>query len=529
MKVAGFWNGHDCSFCILENGKPVIHAELERYIREKEPKGDSVDFFLDVMGKEYKNIDYVALSDGIVEFESVFNKFLSSHDVPNDFKDKIKEWSNNKFTVLGHHLAHAANAFFSSNLEESLILTIDGGGWEALNEEGKGIPSKRGAFIGKSNKIKEILNIDDYNIGGMWTNFTRLIFGLSVGYPYGHSAGTVMAMASIGNRTKFIDKIMELEMQFPNYFNGMYPDCDDQLKYDVAASLQHWTEIRIREYIAKFYNENESYCKNLCLSGGVILNSVVVGKIKKWFPFENIYVCPVPYDGGQCIGAAQYLYHHILDYPRVTWKDNFSPYLGELYDLEDIKKSLKKYSDKVSFITSDDEDVLNLLENQKIISVFGGGSESGRRALGDRSILADPRSPDMKGMINEKVKHRQWFRPFAPSILREEVSNWFEYDVDSPYMNFVLPFKEEVRDKIPAVLHLDNTGRLQTVTKNDNKWYYNFIKKWKDKTDVPILLNTSFNDREPIVETPEHAINCYLKTNIDYLYFYDEKILVSKV
>ena len=160
--------------------------------------------------------------------------------------------------------------------------------------------------------------------------------------------------------------------------------------------------------------------------------------------------------------------------------------------------------------------------------MFHGGAESGRRALGNRSILADPRSPDMKDLINEKVKHRQWYRPFAPSILREDVKDWFEKDVDSPYMSFVIPFREEVKDKIPAVVHLDGTGRLQTVTKESNEWYYNFIKKWKNKTGVPILLNTSFNDREPIVETPEHAVNCFMGTNIDYLYFSDYNILINK-
>ena len=134
----------------------------------------------------------------------------------------------------------------------------------------------------------------------------------------------------------------------------------------------------------------------------------------------------------------------------------------------------------------------------------------------------------MKALINKKVKHRQWFRPFAPSILREDVKDWFEHDIDSPYMNFAIKFREEVIEKVPAVVHFNNTGRLQTVTEKDNKWYYNFIKQWKEKSGVPIVLNTSFNDREPIVETPEHAIKCYLKTNIDYLYFFDYGILVSK-
>ena len=171
---------------------------------------------------------------------------------------------------------------------------------------------------------------------------------------------------------------------------------------------------------------------------------------------------------------------------------------------------------------------MKLLAEQSIISVFGGGSESGRRALGNRSILCDPRGPKMKDIINEKVKHRQWFRPFAPSILRDKVSDWFYRDVDSPYMTTVLDWKEEVKEKVPAVVHLNGTARLQTVTKNDNEWYYNFIENFYKETGVPIVLNTSFNDREPIVENPQHALGCFMRTNIDYLYFRDFGILVRK-
>ena len=203
--------------------------------------------------------------------------------------------------------------------------------------------------------------------------------------------------------------------------------------------------------------------------------------------------------------------------------------MGCSYDLESIQESLKEVKDKVIEKKVNDDYVIDLLsKDDNVISVFGGGSESGRRALGNRSILADPRSPDMKDIINEKVKHRQWFRPFAPSIIAEDVKDWFERDVESPYMTTVIKFKDKVRDKVPAVVHFDGSARLQTVTENDNKWYYNFIKKFKDKVGVPILLNTSFNDREPIVETPEHAINCFLRTSIDYLYFRDYNILVKK-
>ena len=246
--------------------------------------------------------------------------------------------------------------------------------------------------------------------------------------------------------------------------------------------------------------------KHICMSGGVVLNSVMIGKMYDWFPnVEQIYICPVPYDGGLAIGSAQYVYHQVLRNPRVEWKDNCTPYLGSSYDNKDVLDVIKENESKLEVREVNDDNVVDLLIEQNIISVFGGGSESGRRALGNRSILTDPRSPMMKDLINEKVKH-----------------------INSPYMTTVLKWKDEVRDKVPAVVHLNGTARLQTVSQNDNEWYYNFIKKFEDKTGVPIVLNTSFNDREPIVETPKHAINCFLGTNIDYLYFYEAGILVSK-
>lgn len=176
----------------------------------------------------------------------------------------------------------------------------------------------------------------------------------------------------------------------------------------------------------------------------------------------------------------------------------------------------------------DDGYVIDLLLQQKIVSVYGGKSESGRRALGNRSILADPRHAEMKAILNEKVKHREPFRPFAPSVLREEVASWFEKDIDSPYMSFAIKVRKDKRDQVPAIVHFDGTARLQTVTARTNPWYHGFLCKWHDASGVPILLNTSFNDREPIVETPDHAISCFERTNIDYLYFFEYGIVVSK-
>jgi len=173
-------------------------------------------------------------------------------------------------------------------------------------------------------------------------------------------------------------------------------------------------------------------------------------------------------------------------------------------------------------------DMINLLEKGEIVSVYDGSSESGRRALGNRSILADPRKDDMKDRVNAKVKHRQWYRPFAPSILKSKTAEWFEKDVESPYMQFVIKFKPNMGAKVPAVNHFDGTARLQTVREEDNKWYFDFLTAWEEKTGVPIILNTSFNDREPICETPQHALGCFMGTDIDHLYFVKEGILVSK-
>ena len=511
MKIAGIWNGHDCSFCILENGYPTIHAELERYTREKEPPGDSYKFFKELQ-KTDNDIDHWITC----EETHLITEGNEKYKIPpcKDFK--------HEFYAVGHHQAHAANAFFSSNLKESLIITIDGGGMEQNQWTATTI------WKGLDNKIHpgKIVPKEQLNIGNLWTRVTQQIFGLSAGYPYGHSAGTVMATTCLGNKDTYLEEFSKNPYYFCDTWNQRQEKDDDQAKYDVAAALQYWTEQQIKQLIGDALKWYPS--KNLCLAGGVVLNCVMTTKIYDWFDFENIYVTPTPHDGGLTIGAAQYLWHHELDNPRIEWRDNFTPYLGQNHSKSSLDSALDKFSDKIEINETTDEEVLDLLFNQNIISVFGGCSESGRRALGNRSILADPRSDKMKDLINKKVKHRQWFRPFAPSILREEVGKWFEKDIDSPYMNFAVPFKKEMKDKVPAVVHLDGTGRIQTVTENDNKWYYNFIKKWFAISGVPILLNTSFNDREPIVETPEHAIKCFLGTNIDYLYFREYNMLIKR-
>ncbi len=539
MKIASSWSGHDCSYCVLENGIPIIHDELERFNREKEPAGDGIS----LMFENYDDVDDI-------------KHFATCHPVSkiknySDSLEKLGKIINNnggQVYVVGHHQSHAANAFFSSNLNDAVIITLDGGGVEQDN-----FVTAATIWKGNENKIQHLhtFKLNDLNIGGIWTRVTRYVFNLQSGWPRGHQAGSVMAMAAFGDPNKYRDDFLKMltsdnaaasqkprnQPKGPNvgtdpahpYLHKyrLIADSSEEERFNLAAGLQSATERVIKDLIEIILKQVPS--ENICMSGGVVLNCVAVGKIKKWFPdIKNIYIPPTPHDGGLTIGAAQYVWHQVLDNPRIEWKDNFTPYLGKKYSIEDINSAISKFKQVDSEVNVLNERVINLLLNQKIISVFGGGSESGRRALGCRSILADPRSDKMKDLINEKVKHRQWYRPFAPSMLREEVENWFERDDDSPYMNIVLNFKEEKKRLVPAVVHKDGTARVQTVTANDNPWYYNFIKKWEEKSGVPIILNTSFNDREPICETPEHAIRCFLKTDIDYLYFYDHQILLKK-
>jgi carbamoyltransferase len=543
MKIAGVWSGHDCSFCVFENGKPEVHAELERYNREKSPKGDSINFLFERMGKECDDVEHfisVHPKKKIIQHENSFEKAL-----------EICKKNGGDFHFISHHKAHAANAFYSSNLSESLVITLDGGGVE----DDRGGESACTVWLGKEKTLKHLKTFRPYeiNIGGVWTRVTRYIFRLNNGWPLGGQEGSVMAMAALGDSQKYfkdfqkmlIQDILPSSMKPKGQPDGpttkddpTHPyldpwvkiaDSSEQEKYNLAAGLQAATEWLIKEIVGQCLQETEA--KNLCLSGGVALNSVAMGKLFEWFPqVENIYIPPVPYDGGLCLGAVQWLWHEKLGNDRIKWDKNFTPYLGEQWSDNDVIQCVTATVEngRVTSKNASIDDVISLLEKGEIVSVFNEGSESGRRALGNRSILADPRKDFMKDRVNEKVKHRQWYRPFAPSILRSEVDKWFVRDVDSAYMQFVIKFKPEMGAKVPAVNHFDGTARLQTVEEEDNKWYFDFLTKWNKSSGVPIILNTSFNDREPICENPQHAMNCFMSTDIDHLYFCKENLLVSK-
>ncbi len=497
MKILGFSAGsHDSSYAIFEDGRLVIHEELERITRVKETEEDVLQY-LEESGVDLDEFDYIV---------------TYPHGNPIGYSQtylNIQRKNPSKCVEIGHHLAHAANAFYNSKYDDSLVVTIDGGGWD------NGRPGCLTSWQADKDSIKNLDYRMSPNLGGFWQDCTREIFGLSGGGPpYGCQAGTVMAMSCMAN-----------ESETPERPYSQYAGCSDQRKYNLAQGIQDVTENIVKEYIQKNLGENT----NLCLAGGVVLNCVLTGKIKSWFPqIKNIFIPPVPYDAGLAIGCVQYFLKEHLKKDLIIDQLFDSPYLGASYGDEHINNALLEFADKIETVECSDLDVAKLLTEKNIISVYGGKSESGRRALGNRSILADPRHEDMKDIINQKVKHRQSFRPFAPSILREHVADWFVEDIDSPYMSFAIPFKKGKAKLVPAVVHLDGTGRLQTVTQSSNNWYYNFIKTFSSLTDVPIILNTSFNDREPIVETPSDAIKTFLKTDIDFLYFREKNCLVKK-
>ena len=538
MKIIGLHGGHDAAYAILENGLPQKHNELERFNREKGCKGDTLKLFLE--NESTNGIEYIT-TNSTGKWKQYFNYNKQSF---------TKNFPSSKLYITNHHQAHAANAFFTSPYKDALIVTIDGGGadyrdgrensWDDLDTYlgSGGVITATTFWEGNDNKISPIDMIDKggFNIGLYWDVCTYHIFGLNRNPVKRGEEGTVMGMAAYGNPDKYLKYFRNLSNARLTKDWGPYEmdflkkeaEKSEQNKFDIAASLQKETEKVIKNLLDPYIKKYNP--KNICLSGGVSLNCVMTGKMLEWYPGVNIFCDPILHDAGLALGSCRYIWHQLLNNPTIyNNPQNHSPYLGKVYSKEDTINSVLKAKDKISYEEVNDDYVINLLlKDDNVISLFGGGSESGRRALGNRSIVADPRNPNMKDIINKKVKHRQWFRPFAPSILEEETKNWFTYDVKSPYMSFAIPFKKQKLSQVPAVIHNDGTARLQTVSKKDNGWYYNFIKKFQDKTGVPILLNTSFNDREPIVETPEHAINCFLRTDIDYLYFRDCNILLSK-
>ena len=455
-----------------------------------------------------------------------------------------------------HHFSHAASAFYPSPFKEAVILTLDGvGEWATTT-----------VAIGNENQIKMLKEIHfPHSIGLLYSAFTYY-----TGFKVNSGEYKVMGLAPYGT-AKYKDLIMnelidlkddgsfKLNMKYFNYTTGLTmtnnnfsklfgkkvrdPEKDllTQFHMDIAASIQAVTEeivLRLAKSISK-----ETKIKNLCMAGGVALNCVANGKILKENIFENIWFQPAAGDAGGSLGSALAFWHQELGNKRnVDHKgdDMKGSYLGPSFSEDEIENSLKLLGAKYEKFEDKDliKTVANELKNEKTIGWFQGRMEFGPRALGARSIIADPRSDRMQKQLNLKVKFRESFRPFAPSILREDVNEWFDLNVDSPYMLLVADVKKNIqipmneqnqklfgidklnikRSSIPAVTHVDYSARVQTVHKETNKKYYELLKEFKQITGCPLLVNTSFNVRgEPIVCSVEDSFKCFMGTNLDIL------------
>jgi carbamoyltransferase len=580
LGISAFY--HDSAACILKDGKIIAAAQEERFTRIKHDPSyphNSIEFVLKYANLKLSEVDqivffekpflkferlletYVAFAPkGFVSFAKAMplwikEKLFQKNLLFNKLKNHDQNYKSDKNIFFSdHHLSHAASAFFPSPFDEAVVLTADGvGEWATTT-----------VAVGKKNnlEIKKEIHFP-HSLGLLYSAFTYY-----TGFKVNSGEYKLMGLAPYGNPI-YEDKIKQLldlkedgtfrlDQKYFNYatgltmtnekFNKLFgqkprnPQNENitQFHMDIAASIQKVTE-EIMIKLAKSIRD-EYGIGNLCLAGGVALNCVANGKILQEKIFDNIWIQPAAGDAGGSLGAALALWHIDQGNKRTVnlIDDMKGSYLGAEYNQEEIENELKATG--ANFETLKYEELIDrtakYLSNEKAIGWFQGRMEFGPRALGARSILGDPRSNKMQKNLNLKVKYRESFRPFAPSVLREDLSDWFDMNVDSPYMLLVANInpnkKIEMNDEqknlfgidklnikrsdIPAVTHVDYSARVQTVTKNTNNRYYDLISKFKEKTGCPVIVNTSFNVRgEPIVNTPTDAFNCFMGTDLDYL------------
>jgi carbamoyltransferase len=563
----------DSSACIYRDGTIIAASEEERFRRIKHWAGFpsmSIEFCLNEAGITILDVDYIAVSrdpkaNFFKKIVTAFKNRLSLKNIINRAKNLKKAGSikaeidkhfhlsagslKAKIIHVEHHRSHLASAFLASPFEEAAILSIDGFGDFSSTMIAKG----------KGNQI-EVMDTVSYphSLGVFYTTLTQFL-----GFPHYGDEYKVMGLAPygapeyVGQIRKLIsleaDGLFKLTLKYFNHpKNGvnmvweggipsmasLYTDelikllgnprnpSDDLSTYhhDLAASVQQVTEEVIFHILKSLHKKTG--LDAICIAGGVAQNSVANGKIKMNTPFTKIYIPPAGHDAGTAIGAALWVYNQIQTAPRSA--PMLHGYFGSKFDNAYIENLLKvrgiKYSklDQMEFY----KEITNCLVNEGVVGWFQGRAEFGPRALGHRSILADPRNSNAKEILNTKIKRRESFRPFAPSILSEFVDEYFEQADDVPFMEKVFKIKPEKRAEIPAVTHLDGTGRLQTVHKHTDERYYSLINSFFEATGTPILLNTSFNENEPIVNTPEEALDCFLRTKMDMLVM--EDVIIRK-
>jgi len=547
---------HDSAAALLKNGHVIAAVEEERFSRKKFdddfPK-QAIEWCLNEAKISPSEIHSVAFYDKpILKFERLLDNYITF--APRglySFLDTIPKWLHKRLWIKNdikkllkgfdgeivfpeHHLSHAAHTFFTSEFDESAILTVDGvGEWSTTS-----FGHAKNNSINLTNDMRW-----PHSLGLFYSAFTYFL-----GFKVNEGEYKLMGLASYG-KPKYYDEILDklievkddgsihLDMKYfaftydkvmtNNKFSklfGIEPRKKDEkvesIHYDIGASAQKVLEDILIKMVNHVFDKFK--IKNLCLGGGVALNGVANYRILKEGPFDNVHIPPSPGDAGSAVGCAQYLYHMYHNKSRSIEKDiskiiRENVYVGPSYTNHDIQKFLD--SKNIQYEKLEQQllsHTAQLIADGNIVGWYQGKMEWGPRALGCRSILADPRKAEMKDILNEKIKHREAFRPFAPSILEEYVETYFDLDRISPYMLFVAPVKKP--NIIPAVTHVDGTGRLQTVNKNANSLYYDLINEFYKITGIPVIINTSMNVMgEPIVNTPEQAYNMITKTDMDYL------------
>ena len=574
LGISAFY--HDSAACLVQDGRIVSAAQEERFTRKKHDASfptNAINYCLKNSDLTSRDLNFVAFYEKpFLKFERILDSYLAYAPfgiksflkaVPVWVKQKLwmKEFIREKLNYEGkiifpeHHESHVASAFFPSPFRDAAILTMDGvGEWATTS-----------LAIGKGNKIDLLSEIKfPHSLGLLYSAFTYY-----TGFKVNSGEYKVMGLAPYGE-PKYKDLILselmdlkedgsfKLNMNYFDYCAGltMTNKKFDQLfsgrprkpeskitqrEMDLARSVQEVTEEVMLRMAKHTYNVTGQ--KNLCLSGGVALNCVGNGKILREGPFENIWIQPASGDAGSALGAALFVWYQYLGNKREAYgkKDlQLGSYLGPDYDENYISNFLKEKNIPFTKLTNEEiaEKTADLIADEKVVGWFQGRMEFGPRALGARSILGDPRSPKMQEQMNLKIKFRESFRPFAPSVLKEKTRDYFDIDSESPYMLLVAPVKKEIRKEmsteeeklfgisklnisrstIPAVTHVDYSARVQTVDKEDNSLYHKLISKFNEKYGCAVVVNTSFNVRgEPIVCTPEEAYLCFMRTDMDFL------------
>ena len=579
LGISAFY--HDSAASLLQNGEIIAAAQEERFTRKKHDLSypyNAIEFVLKYANLKLHEVDQIVFFEKpFLKFERLLETYVAfapkgyksfAKAIPIWIKEKLFQKNllseklrlhdknfkpDNKLYFSDHHLSHASSAFFPSPFEEAVILTADGvGEWATTT-----------VAVGNGNKLEIKKEIHfPHSLGLLYSAFT-----FYTGFKVNSGEYKLMGLAPYGNPI-YVDKVKQLvdikqdgtfrlDQKYFDYatglkmtnknFNNLFgqkprkPEEElTQFHMDIASSIQKVTEeimVKLAKSIRKDYG-----LKNLCLAGGVALNCVANGKILKEQIFEKIWIQPAAGDAGGSLGAAlAFWYLEKENSRKVKLIDEMKgSYLGGEFNQKEIENELNLIGANFKTFNYDEiiEHTSDFISKEKAVGWFQGRMEFGPRALGARSILADPRSDKMQKNLNLKVKYRESFRPFAPAILKDDLSNWFEMDIESPYMLLVSNIKKEKkiqmtdqqknlfgieklnikRSEVPAITHVDYSARIQTVNKNTNKIFYDLIKRFKEKTGCPIIINTSFNIRgEPIVNTPTEAFNCFMGTELDYL------------